>query len=73
MEQENKQEFDFTYEVKCRKCNKVTKMYFGTSATIDINKFHIWAKEHSTFPVQKQCRCDNGSMMFHDLISYSPF
>lgn len=60
---------DLTYKVKCRSCGKITKMYFGNDE--NFNNFRMWAKEHSTFPIEKQCECDNGSMLFHDLISYT--
>ena len=62
---------DFTYKVKCRSCGKVTEMWFGKQETTASKDFEIWAKEHSTFPITKQCICDNGSMLFHDVISYT--
>ena len=60
----------FQYEVKCRRCNKITLMYFGAIKDVEIKTFKSWASEHSTFPIQKQCECNNGFMMFHDLVSY---
>jgi endogenous inhibitor of DNA gyrase (YacG/DUF329 family) len=60
------------YKVKCRGCGKVVTMYFGDTRTTDFKDFEKWAKEHSVFPITMQCSCDNGSMLFHDLISYSP-
>ena len=65
---------EFNYKVRCRGCSKTTVMFFGRNSNPDALKlFHRWVKEHSTFPIQKQCTCDNGSMLFHDIISYSPF
>ena len=61
-------EVNFQYDVKCRKCNKITRMYFGTNKNTTKEKFKIWVSEHSTFPIQKQCSCDNGMMMLHDMV-----
>ena len=58
------------YDVKCRKCGKITRMYHSTHEQVSKENFTIWAKEHSTFPVEKQCSCDNGMMMLHDIVSY---
>lgn len=66
----NKMKKDFDYEVKCRKCGKTTKMWFGSDKDTTRELFLTWVGEHSTFPIQKQCDCDSGSMMFHDLIAY---
>lgn len=65
--EENK---DYEYDVKCRKCGKITRMWFGSTETTKSNDFKIWATEHSSFPIQKQCECDNGMMMFHDIVSF---
>jgi hypothetical protein len=59
---------DLTYKVKCRSCGKIETMFFSNNT--DKAHFKLWAKEHSTFPIEKQCTCDNGSIMFHDLVSY---
>lgn len=59
---------DLTYKVKCRSCGKIAKMFFSNNT--DDKTFQKWAREHSTFPIEKQCACDNGSIMFHDLVSY---
>ncbi len=59
---------EYTYEIKCRKCSKITKMWFGNNLTKP-EDFNAWFSEHSTFPIQKQCDCDNGSIMLHDLVS----
>jgi arginyl-tRNA--protein-N-Asp/Glu arginylyltransferase len=63
-------EINFEYDVKCRKCNKITRMHFGTNKFTTKENFKIWASEHSTFPIHKQCTCDNGMMLLHDLIGY---
>lgn len=65
MENENK---EFNYDVKCRKCGKITRMF--STITNKIN-FERWASDHSTFPIKKQCDCDRGMIMFHDIISFS--
>lgn len=67
-------EINLNYDVKCRACGKITEMYFGVCSTSDKEKqktFELWAMEHSTFPITKQCRCHNGKIMFHDIISYT--
>lgn len=61
---------NYEYDVKCRGCAKITRMHFGSSETIEPKNFIHWAIEHSTFPIQKQCVCDNGMMMFHDIVSF---
>jgi hypothetical protein len=60
---------NLTYKVKCRSCNKITEMYFGTLETTTKETFNKWFSEHSTFPIEKQCDCDNGSILLHDLVS----
>lgn len=62
----------YQYRIKCRNCNKKTDIYFGSSNNTTFNDFRGWAHEHSNFPIQNQCSCDGSSMMFHDLVSYSP-
>lgn len=64
------EEKNFEYDVKCRKCGKITRMYFGSTETTTKSDFCRWASEHSTFPIKKQCECDNGMMMFHDIVSF---
>ena len=59
----------YEYDVKCRKCGKLTRMSFGLKERTKPEDFQEWASEHSTFPIKKQCDCDNGMMMFHDLVS----
>lgn len=59
------------YEVKCRKCNKKTRMFFSMIDQTKKEDFRSWIYEHATFPIHKQCSCDNGDMMLHDIISYS--
>lgn len=60
-----------TYVVKCRSCGSKETMHHSRVENVDPKMFERWALEHSTFPIAKQCKCDNGSLMFHDLISYS--
>ena len=60
---------DWTYKIKCRSCGEITEMWLAKTdqlSSADVNK---WASEHSTFPFKKQCECDRGSMLFHDLVS----
>jgi len=61
----------FEYDVKCRKCGKITRVWFGRDVGMDEARFKEWAKEHSTFPIQKQCDCDKEMIMFHDIVSFS--
>ncbi len=65
-----KREADFEYDVKCRKCNKVTRMFFGNNNTSSKETFKAWVREHSTYPIEKQCDCDKGMMMFHDIVGF---
>jgi hypothetical protein len=58
-----------TYKVKCRKCGKIEEMFFGQYEGVD-KALRFWANEHAAYPIHKQCNCDNGSMMIHDLVSY---
>ena len=64
------EEKDLTYKVKCRSCSKITEIYFSSTEKTNKLTFITDMLEHSTFPITKQCECDNGSIMFHDLISY---
>ncbi len=64
-------EKDLTYKVKCRSCSKITEMYFSTTNKVSYKEFESWAHHHAQFPIIKQCDCDNGSMMFHDMVSYT--
>lgn len=64
------QEVNFNYDVKCRKCNNITRMHFGTNMITTKEYFKVWLIEHSTYPIQKQCNCDNGMMLFHDIVGY---
>ena len=65
----NEKEY-YTYDIKCRCCGKKQRMYFGPVSSTNPSDFKKWASEHSTFPFEKQCDCDNGMIMFHDLVSY---
>jgi hypothetical protein len=65
--EENK---NWEYDVKCRKCGKITRMWHSTHERVSAQDFKIWALEHSAFPIQKQCYCDSGMMMFHDIVSF---
>ena len=64
-------ETDLTYKIKCRLCGKITEMWFAKRDQIDKKDFLIWMREHATFPIEKQCGCDNGSIMLHDLVAYT--
>lgn len=61
---------NWEYDVKCRKCNKVTRMFHSAHHQTSADTFKKWASEHSKFPIKKQCSCDNGMIMFHDLIAF---
>lgn len=63
-------EKDWHYDIKCRRCGKITRMHFGTHDQISADAFKVWASKHSTFPIQKPCECEHGMMMFHDIIGY---
>ena len=59
------------YKVKCRSCNKITEMYFSNFNKENMVSAKSWFREHSTFPIEKQCTCDNGSLLLHDVVSMS--
>ena len=61
---------NWEYDVKCRKCGKITRMFHSTHEQVKANDFKVWVNEHSTFPIQNQCSCDNGMMMLHDIVSF---
>jgi hypothetical protein len=61
---------EYQYEVKCRKCNKLTIMYFGTNNTTTKKNFLLWVREHVSFPIQKQCTCKNNMILIHDIVGY---
>ena len=63
---------DFTYETKCRRCGNISDNYVSNSEQMNFSDFTTGMSEKSTFPISKQCKCSNGRMMFHDVISYSP-
>lgn len=65
-----KEKEHWEYDVKCRKCGKITRMFFSTIEQVSAKDFKIWASEHSTFPIQKQCDCDNGMVMLHDIVAF---
>lgn len=58
------------YDVKCRRCGKVTRMFHSNFAQTSSNEFRAWACEHSTFPIARECDCDKKMIMFHDLVSF---
>lgn len=63
---------NFEYDIKCRKCGKIKRMYFGDTNVTTSENFRIWVSEHSAFPIQSQCNCDNGMMLLHDIVSFGP-
>jgi len=65
-----KEKEHWEYDVKCRKCGKITRMFFSDCKQISAKDFKIWVSEHSTFPIQRQCDCDNGMVMLHDIVAF---
>lgn len=61
----------YIYHVKCRRCGKETEMWAGKKTQINKDDFLKYINEHSTFPITKQCECNNGMMLFHDVIGYN--
>jgi len=61
---------NWEYDVKCRKCGKITRMFHSTYEQTTAKDFRTWASEHSSYPIQKQCGCDNGMLLLHDLVSF---
>ena len=62
---------DYTYEIKCRKCGKITEMYLfpvGVNTEADIL---AWAVDHASYPIQHKCECgDENNTMLH-VISFT--
>jgi hypothetical protein len=61
---------DWIYDVKCRRCGKITRMFLSSKEQIKKEDFRKWVLEHSVFPIEKQCECDNGMLMLHDIVSF---
>ena len=61
---------NYSYKVKCRGCGKVTEMYLGSFEVLSYKDFKFWVVQRSRFPIEKQCECDEQSILFHDVISY---
>ena len=64
------EQINFEYDVKCRKCNKITRILFGTNNTTTTKDFTRWIGEHGSFPVHNKCTCDNERILLHDVIGY---
>jgi len=60
----------YTYKIKCRNCLKVREMVFSLKSKFTPEQFKGAMNEKSTYPQAAQCRCDNGSIMYHDVVSY---
>ena len=58
------------YDVKCRKCGKITRMFHSSFEQISPSQFVNWAVSHSTFPIQCVCDCDPEMIGFHDLVGF---
>lgn len=58
------------YDVKCRKCGKVSRMFHSTFFQTSAKDFVEWAIQHSSFPIQQGCECDRSMVINHDLIAY---
>ena len=63
-------EIYYEYDVKCRKCGRVTRKIFGTSQHCTKDEFKEWVKENSIIPISAQCECDRGMMMLHDIVAF---
>jgi hypothetical protein len=63
-------EHNWEYDVKCRKCGKIERMHHSTNKQLSAQEFRLWAKEHSSFPIERQCSCDNGMIMLHDIVGF---
>lgn len=61
---------NWQYDVKCRKCGKITRMHHSSYEQTSRLNFSIWANEHSSFPIKRQCSCDNNMVMFHDIVAF---
>lgn len=57
----------FTYKIKCRYCNRITKMKIDCS---DRLTFEGFIENKLRAPQHSRCDCDPDSMILHDLISY---
>lgn len=64
----DREDKNWEYDIKCRGCGKITRMHHSTHRQVSSKSFKLWVAEHSTTPIQKQCSCDNGMILIHDLI-----
>lgn len=57
----------YTYKIKCRYCDKVTKLQVGF---VDRKSFEQFIEDKTYKPQHCRCLCDETSMILHDLVSY---
>jgi len=62
---------NWEYDVKCRKCGKITRMHFGPGRMSSTN-IKTWIESYGNIPIQKQCDCDEEMMMLHDIVGFGP-
>jgi hypothetical protein len=65
-------EYEFLYDIKCRKCESVITMWAGSSPSMPINGFHNLMVEKSKIPTSGQCEdcLEHGHVTVCDYISW---
>lgn len=58
------------YKVKCKSCGKVSQMTHSIKLMCRKEEFHVWIHNNKHNPFDRQCSCDNGSMLIHEIIGY---
>ena len=70
MEEWLKDKINFEYDVKCRRCGKIVRLHFASSLNADEKSFKLWVREHSTYPIEYECKCGKGMIMLHDIVAF---
>lgn len=63
----------FEYDVKCRRCGKITEMYFSDSSITSFQQFENWKMIKMNECIEMKCTCKEGRLMIHDFIAFSTY
>lgn len=62
---------NITYDVKCRRCSKISRIVFGENTSDNIHNFRVLVVRKANEPLEKECSCNRGMILFHDIIGYN--